>query len=289
MSKQRQYMCHKQIIAVLVALLLLQATAQVGSVGTITQDITTIQDYSLQQQCVQTCFQMNNDFCPMDLLGIALGCASMGCSSRGWQAKNDCYCRLDFQQPAQDYLDGCISKSCTVGDPSVALGSAASIYQRYCAEKGYDTTAPASVEASTTSVSRATSSTRSQAGPTSTSPTDGNPPTATGGLSTAALVGIILAAVVVLALFAGLTWWYCGRTPRPPAPLPQPHPPPPYVQPLSSDSINRFNYLNEPGFGEAADNPGPHAPHHQIAGPMSIQSGHTNMSQPFGHLGARWN
>ena len=274
---------HTTVARVLVILPFTYVAAQDGN---ITQDISTIQDYSLQQQCVQTCFQMSNDFCPMDLLGIALGCASMGCATKGWQAKNDCYCRLDLQQPAQDYLDGCISKSCTVGDPSVAAGSAGSIYRRYCEEKGYDTTAPVSAEASTIDSTKPALSTRSRAAPTATNPPEegtlGGSSSPQGGLSTAALVGIILGAIVVVVALIGLVWWYRGRRPPPPPP------PPSYpYYPLSVGSVNRLHELKDLRAGDSVSNFGSQAPPpmlsppRPLAPPGSVQSGSTGMVQPY--------
>lgn len=192
-----------------------------AQVGTITQEISTLQDFSLQPQCVQACFQIDFDVCPMDVLGIALGCATFACSTKGWQAKNDCYCRLDFQQPAQDHLDGCIKASCSVGDPLIAASSAGSIYQRYCEEKGYDITAPASIEATTTALTQATPTTRTRAGPTATSSegTEKAEPAAkdSSGMSTATLVGIIIGAVlgtIILTVIAfRLRKWYKHRHP----------------------------------------------------------------------------
>jgi hypothetical protein len=91
-----------------------------AQVGTVTQDITAIPDFSLQKQCAQGCFVRKFDVCPMDMLGIGLDCATIGCGvNTPWLASNDCYCRLDAQQPAQELLDSCISSSCTVGNPSV--------------------------------------------------------------------------------------------------------------------------------------------------------------------------
>ena len=205
MEKHVRLDLRAQLLTVLVILLSSRATAQIG---TITQDISTLQDFSLQPQCVQSCFQMYEEFCPLDMLGAALGCASMACGQKSWQAKNDCYCRLDFQEPAQEYLDGCIKTSCSVGNPSVAVASAGSIYRRYCNEKGYDTTAPASNEASTTDTAKAATSTRARTSPTSTS-TSPSTSTSSGneensapaadshaGMSTATLVGIIIGVVV---------------------------------------------------------------------------------------------
>ncbi|KAF3006906.1 hypothetical protein E8E13_011164 [Curvularia kusanoi] len=186
---------------IMVILVASKSLAQAG-VGSITQDIKTMQDFSLQPNCVQTCFEANFDVCPMDMLGIALGCASLACSSRGWQAKNDCYCRSDLQLPAQDYLDGCISQSCSVGDPSVAAVSAGSIYRQYCEGKGYDIATPASVQATTTGARAATKKTGSTAAPTGTTEDSTTPSSNHTGISTSTLVGIIIGVVLGIILLA---------------------------------------------------------------------------------------
>jgi len=179
--------------------------AQAG-VGTITQDLSTMEAFSLQAQCAQGCFQFSLGVCPMDLLGINLGCAVMGCSTRSWQAKNDCYCRTDFQSPAQDYLEGCISSSCSVGDLSAAAASAGSIYLQYCEGKGYDIAAPASAEATTTDATKPPKATSTRTGPTAAS--TGNTENSTSasndhaGISTTTLVGIVIGGVAALILLA---------------------------------------------------------------------------------------
>jgi hypothetical protein len=179
--------------------------AQAG-IGTITQDLSTMEAFSLQAQCAQGCFQFSLGVCPMDLLGINLGCAVMGCSTRGWQAKNDCYCRTDFQSPAQDYLEGCISSSCSVGDLSAAAASAGSIYLQYCEGKGYDIAAPASAEATTTDATKPPKATSTRTGPTaaSTGSTENSTSASNNhaGISTTTLVGIIIGGVVALILLA---------------------------------------------------------------------------------------
>jgi hypothetical protein len=179
--------------------------AQAG-IGTITQDLSTMEAFSLQAQCAQGCFQFSLGVCPMDLLGINLGCAVMGCSTRGWQAKNDCYCRTDYQSPAQDYLEGCISSSCSVGDLSAAAASAGSIYLQYCEGKGYDIAAPASAEATTTDATKPPKATSTRTGPTAASTGNTENPTSASndhaGISTTTIVGIVIGGVAALILLA---------------------------------------------------------------------------------------
>lgn len=195
----------------LLLLLLLSVSAQ-SQVGTVTQDITTLQDFTLQKQCAQSCFIMSNEYCPMDLLGIGIDCATLACGdTKKWKAKNDCYCRLDSQQPARDYLDGCIEKSCSGGDHSVDLSMAESIYLRYCEEKGYSVSTPAPNEAVTTGSARTTrispgGGTSAPTGQTTSQPIDKT--SSSSGLSMAAIIGIAVAGLAGLILI-GVCIWFC--------------------------------------------------------------------------------
>jgi hypothetical protein len=192
-----------------------------AQVGTVTQDITTLQDFPLQKQCAQGCFVRNYDVCPMDVLGMGLDCATIACGgNKPWQASNDCYCRLDAQKPAQEYLKNCISSSCTVGNPSIDASIAGSIYLRYCEEKGYEITAPASNSATTTGTAKMT---RTSTGGRGSDPTDSttfggagestspeSKPTSQSGLPTSAIIGIAVAAAAALILL-GVCIWLCKR------------------------------------------------------------------------------
>lgn len=106
--------------------------------GTMTQDIATMGGYSSQLPCAQSCFKMGSS-CPIDVLARKLGCEANECSSRGWQAKNDCYCRPDLQKPAHDWLTSCIQSSCSVGNADLDASTAGSIYARYCVSTLADT------------------------------------------------------------------------------------------------------------------------------------------------------
>ena len=203
------------IFPTMTTILMASRTIAQAGVGTITQDLSTMEAFSLQAQCAQGCFQFSLGVCPMDLLGINLGCAVMGCSTRSWQAKNDCYCRTDFQSPAQDYLEGCISSSCSVGDLSAAAASAGSIYLQYCEGKGYDIAAPASAEATTTDATKPPKATSTRTGPTAAS--TGNTENSTSasndhaGISTSTLVGIVIGGVAALILLAIAVFLLCRR------------------------------------------------------------------------------
>jgi hypothetical protein len=190
-----------------------------AQVGTVTQDITAIPDFPLQKQCAQGCFVRKFDVCPMDMLGIGLDCATLACGGNTpWLASNDCYCRLDAQQPAQELLDSCISSSCTVGNPSVDASMAGSIYLRYCEEKGYEITAPATNTATTTGTARATRTSSGGRGfdPTDTTTSGGtqestsseSKPASQSGLPTSAIIGIAVAAGAALILLGVCIWLF---------------------------------------------------------------------------------
>jgi hypothetical protein len=179
-----------------------------SQIGVMTQDLSTIAAYSKQLPCAQSCFMFGKS-CPVDLLGRELGCEpEYTCSTRGWQAKNDCYCRADLQQPAQAFLTSCIQSSCRVGDASIDAATAGSIYSQYCAEKGYVAAGavPAIVEATlTASDGSVHTSTRTNTPyPTSGSvkaPNDTTSSKST-GLPLETIIGIVVGSLAGLAFLA---------------------------------------------------------------------------------------
>lgn len=140
------------------------------------QDITTIAAFPSQKPCARDCFVSNTPFCNEDRIGVYIGCTThFHCLNNGWQATNSCFCRPDLQTAAQQYLTSCIRRSCDVGDVSVDLSSAGSIYAQYCAEKSASPVVPASVIAVATGSSGTSQQTGGAVGgsdPTST-PTTG--------------------------------------------------------------------------------------------------------------------
>jgi hypothetical protein len=136
---------------ILTIILLLLPCALHAQVGTLPQDVATIAAYSQQLPCAQSCF-MATGFCPKDTLGKELGCQpNNNCNTRGWEAKNDCYCRPDRQAPAQQWLTSCINSACSVGNAAIDASTAGSIYNQYCQEKGYPAgPLPATVQATIT-------------------------------------------------------------------------------------------------------------------------------------------
>lgn len=184
--------------------LLLQHTH--AQVGTVTQNIYTLSAFPLQKPCAQSCF-VETAFCPNDLLGSRIGCKSQtDCADSNWQATNDCYCRTDLQNPAQDYLTSCVERKCTVGDVKIDASSAGSIYAQYCAEKGYSAAAePATVQATTTGPGASTRTVGGGVGggPTASSTSDSQGSSSgSGELSTSTIIGIVVGGVIGLVFLA---------------------------------------------------------------------------------------
>lgn len=128
--------------------------------GITAQTINSLDIFSSQKPCAQECFSANGYNCQVDVLASVLGCQN-ACNTN---APNYCYCRTDLQLVAQSYLTSCVKSLCTVGDPSVDISSAGSIYRYYCSSNGYPVDVPATV---TQDSARATA-THGGAQPTST-------------------------------------------------------------------------------------------------------------------------
>ncbi|OAL32976.1 hypothetical protein AYO22_00061 [Fonsecaea multimorphosa] len=130
------------------------------------QSIFTLTAFQEQQICVQSCFTYGYG-CTTDLVGSAIGCSIDSCAfgtSTGFGALDSCYCRGDLQFAAESYLTSCIQESCTVGDTSLNIAAAVSIYGGYCTSLGY-TALPADNVAETTA---------SDSNPTSTGSNNNN-------------------------------------------------------------------------------------------------------------------
>lgn len=222
--------------AALLGLLLQVASAQVE---TLPQDITKAAAYSLQKECARSCIVMGEPYCPLDLLGEAIGCAKQSDCEGGGFAKNACYCRKDLQEPAQAFITSCISSSCDIGDYAIDASSAGSIYAQYCKEKGYDPPKiPASVRATVTAGNAGAQVKTTGAalgGPTSASASDSSEPSSSTKLSVGTIIGIVAGGLVALVciIFGIRMLMKCfreSRRPKAPAYVQQP-PPPSYVPP----------------------------------------------------------
>jgi hypothetical protein len=233
-------------LILLATALLLQLTH--AQVGTITQDIYDISAFPSQKPCAQSCFVLTG-FCPNDVLGGIIGCKShSNCDDSNWQATNDCYCRTDLQQPAQNYLTSCVESQCTVGDSRIDASSAGSIYAQYCAGKGYSIVAPATVQATATGPGGSTGTVGGVgSGPTasSTSNSQGSlsgssklSTTTIIGIAVGGLAGLVFLVVMIKEMFK---WLGGGRNSKAPTqyqhPINQPvYPIGPYSEPKAWES-----------------------------------------------------
>lgn len=190
-----------------VLLLILSTSTTNAQIGTITQDISTVSVFAQQKECARSCF-MRTGVCPYDGLGSAIGCATYGgCKSKGWEAKNDCYCRQDLQNPGQAYLTSCIQSLCTVGDESIDASTAGSIYAQYCKDKGYaPPTAPATIPAVATGPggipTRTFAAVSQPAATGGGSTTSQQPPSSNNQLPLTTIIGIVVGSVIGLMLLS---------------------------------------------------------------------------------------
>ncbi|KIW15833.1 hypothetical protein PV08_05883 [Exophiala spinifera] len=115
------------------------------------ESIYTLDAFSQQQSCVQSCFVGGyaDIDCFSDVLGSALGCPNSPCS-KTFAAVDNCYCRGDLQTAAYDFLSSCIDETCSVGDNAVNLANAASIYSGYCTQRGFTALAAQNTATTTT-------------------------------------------------------------------------------------------------------------------------------------------
>lgn len=123
------------------------ATAQITTLQTIFYGAV----FSAQDTCAQNCFTHYDAGCYMDNIGYSLQCPIQpeACTTN-WGAPVNCYCRFDKQSDALALLSTCISSACTVGDVSIDLSSASSIYTAYCnAAVGVPPTVAATTTSST--------------------------------------------------------------------------------------------------------------------------------------------
>jgi hypothetical protein len=118
------------------------------------QTIYSLDIYSSQKPCAQQCFIYTGLGCHEDAVASAIGCQHSACDVN-YGAPNNCYCRSDLQSAAESYITSCVKSGCTVGDSSIDISSAGSIYNYYCSSIGFPVNVPAtttqgSVQATTT-------------------------------------------------------------------------------------------------------------------------------------------
>ncbi|KIW23276.1 uncharacterized protein PV07_11487 [Cladophialophora immunda] len=193
------------------------------------QEIYTLTAFQEQQICVQSCFTYGYG-CTTDLVGQAIGCSIDACdfTSTGFGALDSCYCRGDLQLAAESFLTSCIQESCTVGDTSVNVAAAVSIYGGYCTSLGYtalpannvaETTAPNSNPTTNNNNNGAASSTGSTTDIFATSPTSdgsgGSSSSSSGGTSSSSsssntttyiVLGVVGSVALILLALAAL--WF---------------------------------------------------------------------------------
>ena len=207
--------------ALLASLLLFTSTRA----QTAYQSIYTVDAFAAQPICVQNCFTAGypNIECYTDVLGSFLGCPNAPCAT-AFAAVDSCYCRGDLQAAANELLGLCINELCSVGDNSVNLATAVSIYTDYCRERGFSA-APASTIVTTTKAkgNNAGSTTPSlQPGATPTSPLSASPSdtapssTSSPGNNTLIIVSACVGTLVVVAiLVTAIFYWKPWQPKRP--------------------------------------------------------------------------
>ncbi|KFY96956.1 hypothetical protein V500_02249 [Pseudogymnoascus sp. VKM F-4518 (FW-2643)] len=148
---------------------------------------------------------------------------------------DDCYCRGDLQPVAHDLLSSCIDQLCSVGDNSVILATAASIYSGYCTARGLKAS-PAQNTADTTSQSGFSAPTTPsiQFGSTSsssTSPSNTQSPSSASTNNTMKVALGSLGGVTVIALVvAAICCWKIRRKKMSAKPAPY------YLDPMTNSS-----------------------------------------------------
>jgi hypothetical protein len=128
--------------------------------NTAAQTIHSLDVFSSQKPCAQLCFSANGYNCQEDILASVIGCQN-ACNTN---APNYCYCRTDLQSVAESYLTSCVKAACTIGDSSIDISSAGSIYSYYCSSIGF----PVPVLATTTQDSAQATTTQDSAQATAT-------------------------------------------------------------------------------------------------------------------------
>lgn len=109
------------------------------------QTIYSLDIFSSQKPCAQSCFWRNFLGCQIDGVASKIGCQYNYCNQNTdlVGAQNFCYCRTDLQPAAEAYITSCVKSACTVGDSSIDISSAGSIYEYYCSSKGFPINVPA--------------------------------------------------------------------------------------------------------------------------------------------------
>lgn len=157
--------------------------------------------YQKQRNCAFSCFRSFDD--PGYPIAMTISCPT-------FKVQNDCFCRPDLQQDAQQFVFSCVSNGCSKNTNDISL--ATSIYNDYCTSNGYEraqVTTPPNTESSPTS-STGTTNARSTAtsAPGSSQPEDQLDEQSSSdkgdGLAGGAIAGIVVGAVSAVAAVIGL-------------------------------------------------------------------------------------
>ena len=193
----------------------------IGAQTNAPQQIFTESAFQEQQTCVQNCFTFRLSGCTTDILGSFIGCPINSCTlaTGKFGAMDSCYCRSDLQLAAQEWIMSCVRDMCSVGDTSVIIATAVSIYEGYCSSRGYaaapaDTaanTTPAGTGGSNPTASPGTSaSSKSTAGGSASVPS--SPPSSSSSSSSSnTAVYIALGVVSAMLVIACTVGFFCVR------------------------------------------------------------------------------
>lgn len=251
---------HATILTLVVTLWSSLSYAQNTELGTKIQDITTYPAFSQQKSCAQSCFIYGGGTCWEDVLGVQIGCAQKMCQPKSGLARNDCYCSAGLMKPAQEQLSNCVSSKCSVGDVSVDISIATSLYARYCNEKNYFAGEP--VKVSATPTGRTTTNTRPASSSTPTGDSGSTIGTGSGSttnstpsssMSVGTIIGIVVGSCAGLAFIAAAMWMFWKmfrscRGDRGDRGYPQQHyPPSEQQQPVYPKMSEQQQWFSSPG------------------------------------------
>ncbi|PMD49106.1 uncharacterized protein K444DRAFT_671109 [Hyaloscypha bicolor E] len=184
---------------------------------TLPQTIFSLPNFSSQKPCAQACFTTGPiGGCFQDMVGDALGCVNdneCGLGSRGL-APNNCYCRTDFQSIAESFLTSCVKSGCTVGDSSIDISSAGSIYIDYCSSQGFPVNVPASTTHNPQATTTVASPSLQRTSPTNSGDSSAAPvPSSSSTTDTNSIaIGVGLGVGIPAIVVAILAWCFpCGH------------------------------------------------------------------------------
>lgn len=169
------------------------------------QTINSLTAFTSQLPCAQSCFTYYGGGCCSDGIGSVIGCQNPApCYGPSKGAPDRCYCRTDLQSLAVAYLTSCVANQCTLGQSTNDISSAVSIYEDYCASKGFVVNVPAATTG--TGGNTGTSIINTPASSSTTSSPSSHSSGSSGGLSPGAISGITIGSFVFTAVGVFLAW-----------------------------------------------------------------------------------